>query len=190
MVFHICKQLDLPLDTEIHYHYPSNGIDSHISLKYKENVPFNDYETHQVENYIKLQFGDDTYKHKQVIKQNGATISTNTCYPALTNDIVLKYLTPGYSPPPFSDYTHENTVFHFPTISMLLLDSKGQGDTYRALPTNNDIVIDKSDSPSDRISVTAFLCDEKYPLANTNKQRIVKSSNDILPWFGISVIFS
>ena len=61
----MCTELGLPSKSEIHYHYPSNGKDSHLSVKYIDAGPFSDHSISFVENYLTIRFGGETYKHKQ-----------------------------------------------------------------------------------------------------------------------------
>lgn len=117
----MCNEFGLPPNSEIHYHYTFNGKDSHLSLKYNDKGPFSNHLISFVENYLKLQFGDKTYKHKQVVIMNDGYKITSTHLVTLTQDNKLKYIIPGYSPPAFSDYSNHNTVFFLVQLVFLRL---------------------------------------------------------------------
>ncbi|NGX50123.1 MAG: hypothetical protein K940chlam5_01735 [Candidatus Anoxychlamydiales bacterium] len=113
--------------------------------------------------------------------------------------LTIKYLI-GCQPPAFSDYTNNDRIYCFPTISTPITAPTNEslkknpwldGDSTKSRPTKNDIVIDESIDPNILINVCGFVSSEAfYPF----KEAVQWQSRTIVTpaqlQFGINVIFS
>ncbi|MBI2809664.1 MAG: hypothetical protein HYX67_02375 [Candidatus Melainabacteria bacterium] len=186
----LCKEFGIPFNSEIHYQYPSNGKDFHLSIKYVDLGPFSDPEITKVENYLCFYPTQDKYKHKQVIWRKNRKLPATTHLLPFTQEVKTKYLL-GYQPYSYADYRNENQIYYFPTISTPITPTIVQGDSTKTSPTENDIVILEADKNNARINVCSFVCSPGYyprkEEAN-HKSRVVISPS--MPDFGISVVSS
>jgi len=190
----LCKELEIPLDSEVHYHFPSNGKDFHLTIRYQDLGPFTDPEIIKVNNYLHFYPTQDQYKHKQEIYRISQKPSINTRFIPFTKEVKTKYLL-GYPPDSFAEYREKKSkhpIYYFPTISIPIYPFPVQkGDRTKSPPTENDIVIDESDEPDVRINVCGFVCSPGYCYYKEEanyKSRVVGGA--AIPDFGISVIFS
>lgn len=99
MCSQICQQYGIPLNSEIHHHYPENGQDLHLSIKYKDLGPFEDPNIVKIENYLAIFHSKKEYKHKQVIHKNGQKTTFNHSV-LLNEDMRIKFML-GYLPDSF-----------------------------------------------------------------------------------------
>ncbi|NGX56389.1 MAG: hypothetical protein K1060chlam5_00627 [Candidatus Anoxychlamydiales bacterium] len=195
----ICKDLGLPLKSEIHYQYYFNEADLHLSIKYHDMGPFNDPKIIKVENYISFSSIEDQYKHKQIILTRKHKPLKKTYSFPFTKEIKTKYLI-GYQPPAFSDYKNSDQVYYFPTISTPITTPTNEalsknpwlnGDSTKSSPTKNDIVVDESIDPNVRINVCGFVSSEGFhPLKEAVQWQSRTIATPSQLQFGINVIFS
>lgn len=195
----ICKELGIPLDSEIHYQIPANGKDFHLTINYKDSGPFEDPEIKIIENYLHFYPNRPEYDHKQVIVRIEKTTHKHTL--PFTNELKPKYLI-GCSPEAFDCYLEnkvQHPVYFLPSIGTPiapLTDEKlkntpwENGDPSDSPLSDNDIVIEESNEPDARVTVCGFIsCPESFP----KEQLLGRLSRQIsipgLPDFGISVLF-
>lgn len=202
MCSQMCHQYGIPLNSEIHHHYPENGKDLHLSIKYKDLGPFDDPNIVEIENYLTIFHSKEEYKHKQVICKINQPKLTHTHSVPLTKENRIMFML-GYLPDSFTDYLQMKAkypIYYFSTVSTPITPTPTQdleekpwlkGDNYKKPPTNNDIVIEESYETNARINVCGFICSQgHYPVKNDGKHRSKVITNPLMPDFGISVIFS
>ena len=201
MCSQMCHQYGIPLNSEVHHHYPGNGKDLHLSIKYKDLGPFEDPNIIKVENYLTIFHSKEEYKHKQVV-YNDCQQNTFTHSVPLTKEMRIRFML-GYLPDSFIDYLEKKakySIYYFPTVSIPItpisiqdLEEKPwqKGDNYKNPPTNNDIVIEESYEINARINVCGFICNQSYyPFKEEVKHLSRVVANPFMPDFGISVVFS